>query len=87
MLNDYPKRMVIDKIGKIEFMLAIEMRHEDNEIINTLTDDEILGMIEKETGVKLEKPNREIEVKLKKYDVAFIVQKENNEYVFYEIIV
>jgi len=84
---DFPESIVIDKIPATEALIQIADYYDNGQLINTITDRKVLEMIEREEGVKLEVPDRVVEVKLEKCDKAFIIQKRGKRYVFYEIMV
>jgi len=71
MLKEFPATITIDKIDKEEFCLGLELRLEDNELVNTVGHDSTINLINTLCGTKLEK-NR-TEIKMEKGDLALVI--------------
>jgi hypothetical protein len=85
MFESYPEQIVIDKAIATEVLIAIANAYEYGELVNTISDEKFLRMIEKEEGIRLPRPTSEINVKLEKHDKAYVVQNDNGRYIFFEI--
>jgi len=71
MLNNFPINVTIDKIERDEFCLKVEMRLEDNELVNAIGHDSTVNLINKLCDVQLQK-NR-VEIKMSEGDRALVI--------------
>jgi len=86
LFDRYPQRIIIDKLSKDEACFEIEFRQEEGELINTITNEEMLVELSDLCGFIIEKGKKQ-KVKLKERgDRIFVVKKEDN-LEFYEILV
>jgi len=84
----YPMKVIVDKLDKSdkeEICFELEFKQEEGELINMITNEELLSEISDLCGFDLEK-GKDVEVKLKGYERVYIPQKENGKIVFYEIL-
>jgi len=86
MLEDYPKRMIVDKPEKEEFCIHIEFAQEEGELINTITNEELINEISDMCEFALQK-GKDVKVKLKEYDEFYVVSKEGKKLVIYEVLI
>jgi len=71
MVKEFPTTITVDKIERDEFCLKVEMRLEDNELVNAIGHESTVNLVNKLCEVQLQK-NR-IEVKMSEGDRALIV--------------
>ena len=71
MLSKFPISTTIDKIDKEEFCLGLQLRLEDNELVNAIGHDSTINLINTLCGTELTK-NR-VEIKMEKGDLALII--------------
>jgi hypothetical protein len=71
MLNNFPVRVVIDKIDREEFCLELEFRLEDGELVNALGHDSTVKLVNTLCETQLQK-NR-VDVKMNEGDTALII--------------
>ncbi len=84
----YPMKVIVDKLDKSdkeEICFELEFKQEEGELINMITNEELLSEISDLCGFDLEK-GKDVEVKLKGYERVYIPQKENGKIIFYEIL-
>jgi len=87
MFDSYPESIVVDRLTKHDVMRQIAIAYDNNELINVISDKELLDLIEKEVGIRLEVPERVVDVKIERGEKAFIFQKKGKRYTFYEVMV
>jgi len=71
MLKEFPTTITVDKIDRDEFCLDLEMRLEENELVNAIGHDSTVNLINKLCKVQPQK-NR-IEVKMNEGDRALVI--------------
>jgi len=71
MLKEFPATITVDKIERDEFCLEVEMRLEENELVNAIGHDSTVNLVNKLCDVQLQK-NR-VEIKMSEGDRALIV--------------
>ena len=82
----YPMKVIVDKLDKEEICFELEFKQEEGELINTITNEELLAEISDLCGFDLEK-GKDVEIKLKGSERVYIPQKENGKILFfYEIL-
>jgi hypothetical protein len=85
-LESYPKKVIIDKVEKEEFCTHLEFSQEMNELINTITDKDLINEISDLCGFDLIE-GKDTLIKLKNYDEFYVVTKEGKKIVIYEILI
>jgi len=86
MFESYPEKLVIDKVEKDEFCTHLEFAQEMNELVNTVTDKDLINEIIDLCGFDL-KEGKDTPIKLKKYDELYVVSKEGKKILIYEILI
>ena len=71
MLKEFPTNLTVDKIDRDEFCMDLEMRLEDNELVNAIGHDSTVNLINKLCDVQLQK-NR-VEIKMSEGDRALVI--------------
>jgi uncharacterized ubiquitin-like protein YukD len=88
MFGKYPIKVIIDKLDKSEkedICFELEFRQEENELINTITNTDLLVEISDFCGFVLNE-GKNTEIKLKGNETVYVVNKENGKIVFYELL-
>jgi len=86
--KDYPVTITLCDGGKQDVYLDITLHKDKGEVVNTIEDERTLEWIEKEARVKLQKPDKKVEVKMRKGDIAIIVlRRGENRYEIYDVSV
>jgi hypothetical protein len=87
-LGKYPMKVIVDKLGKSdkeEVCFELQFKQEENELINTITNEELLAEISDLCGFVLNE-GKNTEIKLKGNERVYVVNKENGKIVFYELL-
>ncbi len=71
MIKEFPVRLTIDKIDKEEFCQTLDIRIENEELINAVGHDSTVKLVNTLCGTQLQK-NR-VEVKMNEGDIALII--------------
>jgi hypothetical protein len=80
-------KVIIDRLSKQEVCFDIEFKQEEeeDELVNTITDKELLVEISDLCGFVLKEGKNE-RIELKGDERVYVVKKENGKIVFYELI-
>jgi hypothetical protein len=83
----YPIKLIVDRLGKDEVCFDIEFKQEEeeDELVNTITDTELLTEISDLCGFVLKK-GKNVKVELKGDERVYVVKKENGKIIFYELL-
>jgi hypothetical protein len=71
MLSDFPLKLVIDKVDKIEFCYKISSRMDDGMLVNAIRYSNSAKIIDVLCGVKIQ--NNRMEIKLNKGDELYAI--------------
>lgn len=83
----YPMKVIVDRLDKEEvcFDLEFKQEEEEDELVNTITNKELLVEISDLCGFVLKEGKNE-KIELKGNERVYVVKKENGKIVFYEIL-
>jgi len=85
MFKKYPIKVIVDKISKEEVCFNLEFSQEEGELVNTITDEEMLVQLNDYCGLVLDK-GKNTEVKLEGNDRVYVVEKKEDKLIIYEIL-
>ena len=83
-LNEYPLIITVDRMEVDEFCITIDLRQEEGELVNGITNPITIREIEKLCNLKLQK-GEEIIPKFEKYDKVILVDRRVEKTRFFEI--
>jgi len=83
-LSEYPSVITIDEIEPDEFCLCLDLRQEEGELVNGITNPVTIREIENLCNLKLPK-GEEVIPKLEKYDKVILIERRVEKTRFFEI--
>jgi hypothetical protein len=81
----YPMKVIIDRLSKEEVCFDLEFKQEEGELLNTITNTDLLTEISDLCGFVLNKGKND-KIELKGDERVYVVKKEGGKIVFYELL-